>query len=157
MLSPDSQKLTEMIFRSTQDYFIRVDNFNVITNTLKTNINLKNICQSRLTPSLKILCFVYEQAQEILLDMAKFVAPIELNEIQYGTLDELKNHADANGVVDNSIIALYKLNVISALERRGVIKVYRGKHYKITNLPIKLKRPPRLKRIMQEMIATKSP
>jgi hypothetical protein len=71
--------------------------------------------------------------------MAKVSPTILLNALQLATLDELRSKA-VKGVVKNNIIIAYKMNVINALVRRGVLRQVSGDNYRIlanTNVALK--------------------
>lgn len=72
--------------------------------------------------------------------MVKLASPVLLNEVQLATYNELKRKA-VDSVIQGNIVAEYKQNVISALVSRGVIKLFRGKHYKVTGMIVALKPP----------------
>ncbi len=71
--------------------------------------------------------------------MVKIVEPVVLNSLQFHTLHDMEEKADSKRVVHEDVIATYKQNVVKALIRRGVLVLFRGKHYKIANVPIELK------------------
>jgi hypothetical protein len=83
--------------------------------------------------------------QKGLTKMAKIIPTVLLNELQLGTYNELVSKADEHGVVRDEVVASYKQNVINALIRRDVIRLFRGKHYRITATPVDLK-PDHVKR-----------
>ena len=71
--------------------------------------------------------------------MAKQIETILLNELQMGTFIALEKAVNKN-YIHADVIANYKMNVINALVRHGVIRQFQTRHYKIVaNVRVALK------------------
>jgi len=70
--------------------------------------------------------------------MAKILPTVKLTQIQLDTVNDMRNHTNAKGVLSNAVRMEYKQNVVSALIARGVLVEYVNGSVRVTNTPVEL-------------------